>query len=426
MNINYKVRRRGIFIIIFLIISLQLFMRAVSDVKNSNLLGSRMFSSAMEQGLALYHPYMLYINGELGKKNLIYRDLPLVKCIHEITDDGEYLTEYMQQTENGLKAYTERGRGFPSAGFDEETYQEPGSVSDNQELEQAVLAENTAVTQNRAQTEAEMDINADTEAFVPVQAPAVQYTEQQLRDTVFLKKNFYAVDPTTQIRDDQLRYDTLMGFDTVLKQDNSNVQILVYHTHSQETYIDSVKGDSSTSIVGVGDHLCDILRTKYGFNVLHHTGEYDVESRDYAYSNAMKGLDQVLAENPSIEVMIDLHRDQTNADTRLVTTIQDQTMAKFMFFNGLCYTKELGALGNLPNPYIQDNLSFSFRLQLAAEEYYPGLTRRIYLKGYRYNLHYRPKSMLIELGSQTNTVEEAMNSCEPLAHIIAMVLNGET
>ena len=64
-------------------------------------------------------------------------------------------------------------------------------------------------------------------------------------------------------------------------------------------------------------------------------------------------------------------------------------------------------------------------MQLAAEEYYPGLTRRIYLKGYRYNLHYRPKSLLIELGSQTNTVDEALNACQPLAHIISMVLNGE-
>ncbi len=261
--------------------------------------------------------------------------------------------------------------------------------------------------------------------FVPVQAPVARYTAQQLTDPSFIKSSFYAVDPTTQIRTDQLEYNTLMGFDATMKQDNSNVQILVYHTHSQEAYIDSTAGDSSESIVGVGEHLCDILRTQYGFNVLHHTGEYDVESRDYAYSNAMAGLDKVLAENPSIEVMIDLHRDQTNADTKLVTTIQDRPTARFMFFNGLCYTNSLGTLQNLPNPYVQDNLSFAFQMHLAAEEYYPGLTRRIYLKGYRYNLHFRPKSLLIELGSQTNTLEEAMNACDPLAHVLAMVLNGQ-
>ncbi len=418
VNINYKVRRQWIFIAIFIIISLQLFMRAISDIKNSEMLGDRIYNAALNQGIALYHPYSLYIGGNWEKRNLgekimyqFYKDMPLEMCIIKEDDNEVYLTEYLQQSGLDMSA---TAAGDSSLANDAPIISDAETENLNrdnayQELEQAVLAENTAATGT----------------FVPVQTPAAQYSRQQLRDTGFVRETFYSVDATTQVKEEQLQYDTLMGFDASLKQDNSNVQILVYHTHSQETYIDSTEGDSSTSIVGVGEHLCDILRTKYGFNVLHHTGEYDVESRDYAYSNAMVGLDKVLAENPSIEVMIDLHRDQTNADTRLVTTIQNKTMAKFMFFNGLCYTRELGALNNLPNPYVQDNLSLSFQLQLAAEEFYPGLTRRIYLKGYRYNLHYRPKSMLIELGSQTNTVEEAMNSCDPLAHIIAMVLNGE-
>lgn len=420
MNINSKVKRQGILITVFLIACLQLFMRAASDIKNNSLFMENLYSLALKQGIMLYHPYTLYANGEWKNRTWaekiiyqFYKDMPLEMCILKKTDTAGYLTEYMQQpvyqeqapADDGFMAHAEF---YESAGA--ETSSET-LVSDNtyQELEQAVLAENTAATGT----------------FVPVQAPVAQYSRQQLQDTGFVRETFYAVDAMTQVKAEQLQYDTLMGFDAALKQDNSNVQILVYHTHSQEAYIDSTGGDTSTSIVGVGEHLCDVLRTQYGFNVLHHTGAYDAESRDYAYSNAMKGLEKVLAENPTIEVMIDLHRDQTNADTRLVTTVQNKPMARFMLFNGLCYTRELGELKNLPNPYVQDNLSFSFQLQLAAEEYYPGLTRRIYLKGYRYNLHYRPKSILIELGSQTNTVEEAMNTCEPLAHVIAMVLNGE-
>ena len=76
----------------------------------------------------------------------------------------------------------------------------------------------------------------------------------------------------------------------------------------------------------------------------------------------------------------------------------------------------------LPNPYIADNQALSFQMQLAAEEYYPGLMRKIYLKGYRYNLHMKPKSMLIEVGAQTNTLQEAKNAMEPLANILALVL----
>lgn len=418
MNIGYRIKKRWLFIAIFLLVSIQLFMRAISDIENNDSLGESMYSAVFKHGIELYNPYVLYINGGWKSKNMteliwkqFYKDMPLELCAVESANGDNNMTEYMQQTAQEISTTSDEliPQVDIATNTDNDMQEEMNVDNSMLELEQAVLAENTAATG----------------VFVPMQTPVAVYSEQQLTTPGFIKETFYSEDATTQIREDQLQYDTLMGFDAALKQDNSNIQILVYHTHSQEAYIDSVKGDSSTSIVGVGEHLCEILRTQYGFNVLHHTGEYDVESRDYAYSNAMIGLDKVLAENPTIEVMIDLHRDETNADTKLVTTVQNKTMARFMFFNGLCYTRELGALDNLPNPYVQDNLSFAFQMQLAAEEYYPGLTRRIYLKGYRYNLHYRPKSLLIELGSQTNTVEEAMNSCDPMAHIIAMVLNGE-
>ena len=242
---------------------------------------------------------------------------------------------------------------------------------------------------------------------------------------MFIKKEFYTEDATTSIDINKLQVDKLLGYDAALKQDATAPQILIYHTHSQEAYADSVPGDVNTGIVGVGEHLTQILREQYGYNVLHHLGQYDVESRDYAYSNAAQGLEEVLAQNPSIEVMIDLHRDEMREDVRLVTEVQGKTVARFMFFNGLSYTKERGEITSLPNPYIQENLAFAFQMKLAAEEYYPGLTRKSYLKGYRYNLQYRPKSLLIELGAQTNTVEEAMNACLPMAHILDMVLRGE-
>ncbi|MDE7204608.1 MAG: stage II sporulation protein P [Lachnospiraceae bacterium] len=419
MNISHKVKKQGILIVIFLLLLVHLMMRAVYDIGDSmgdnETLGERIYSIALRQGVRFSNPYMSYANGS-GKNGIqywFYRNMPLEMCLLLEAEDDSHMTEYRQPSAIEEMAALENSLAYQnSLGNEIETESHDNSLTDSrkqQELERAVLAENTAAAG----------------AFVPAQAPVAKYSEQQLVDPAFIKTTFYSEDATTQIRTDQLQYNTLMGFDAALKQDNSNVQILVYHTHSQEAYIDSIPGDPSTTIVGVGEHLCDILRTQYGFNVLHHTGEYDVESRDNAYSNAMVGLEKVLAENPTIEVMIDLHRDQTNPDTKLVTTIQDRQTARFMFFNGLCYTRALGALKNLPNPYVQDNLSFAFQMQLAAEEYYPGLTRRIYLKGYRYNLHYRPKSVLIELGSQTNTVEEAMNACDPMAHIIAMILNGE-
>jgi stage II sporulation protein P len=64
-------------------------------------------------------------------------------------------------------------------------------------------------------------------------------------------------------------------------------------------------------------------------------------------------------------------------------------------------------------------------MQLAAEIYYPGTARKIYLKSYRYNMHLKPKTLLIELGAQNNTLEEAMNACDIIAHLLDLVLTGE-
>lgn len=253
----------------------------------------------------------------------------------------------------------------------------------------------------------------------------VVYSREKLNDFDYLIQNFYQVDNTTTITGSQLNADALLGRDLRLSHDASTPQILIYHTHSQEGYADSVPGDASGTVVGVGDYLTKILTEQYGMNVIHHTGEYDVGDRDHAYSKAGPALEQILAENPSIEVVIDLHRDGVAESTRLVTNIDGTEMAQIMFFNGLSRTTSTGDIDYLYNPYIGDNLAMSFQMQLAAAEYYPGFTRRIYLKGYRYNMHYCPKTLLVEVGAQTNTVQEAMNAMVPLADILNKVLTGQ-
>ena len=236
---------------------------------------------------------------------------------------------------------------------------------------------------------------------------------------------FYTVDSVTKAVPELFDVEVLSGMDMTLKQGNDKPQILIYHTHSQEAFTDSTLGDSSTTIVGAGELLKKLLTEEYGYNVIHHTGEYDVPSRDYAYSKSLPALEQILNENPSIEVVIDLHRDGVAENTHLVTDINGVQTAKVMFFNGLSRTKKNGPIGYLKNENLQENLAFSFQMQMAANEYYPGLTRKNYLNGYRYNMHLRGKSLLIELGAQTNTVEEIQNAIGPLAHILDIVLSGE-
>ena len=258
--------------------------------------------------------------------------------------------------------------------------------------------------------------------------PAVQQVQidrTQLADYETLVRNFYAIDANTMAGSDQLSVEKLLGMDMTLPQEGDGPQILIYHTHSQEAFAESVPGDVNTGIVGVGECLTKILTEQYGYRVLHNTGQYDVETRDNAYSRALPAVEQILAENPSIQVIIDLHRDEVAEETKLVTDIQGRPTARFMFFNGLSRTRKTGDIDYLANENQEANLAFSFQMQLKAAEYYPGLTRRIYLKGYRYNMHLRPRTLLVELGAQNNTVEEAINACDPLAHILDMVLKGE-
>lgn len=311
-----------------------------------------------------------------------------------------------------------------------EENQEAGPDEDGLEI----TGGDTQKEQNKdSEEEQEKDSEAGEEelksaAVSQERVPVTDISMEQLQDFDFVLSNFYTVDSTTSITSDQLNAPELIQMDLRMKTGNDQPQILIYHTHSQEEFIDSVPGDASTTIVGVGDYLTKILKENYGYNVLHVTDTFDIVDgkldRNQAYNYAQERISQVLEENPSIEVIIDLHRDGVADNQRLVTEVNGKQTAKVMFFNGLSRTKQNGEISYLPNPYIQDNLAFSLQMILACEKYYPDFARTIYLRGYRYNLHLRPKTLLVECGAQTNTVEEEMNAMEPLADVLNKVLTG--
>ena len=251
---------------------------------------------------------------------------------------------------------------------------------------------------------------------------------EKLKDFDYLMGHFYTVDSSTSVDPEQLNAQTLLGKDLTIDQSGEGPKVLIYHTHSQEAFADSRKGEESDTIVGVGEYLAQLLNETYQIPTLHHKGVYDLIDgkldRSRAYELALPEVEKILKENPSIEVVIDLHRDGVDESKHLVTEINGVPTARVMFFNGLSKTTMNGNLDSLPNPYIQDNLAFSFQLEYLAKQYYPQFTRCIYLKGYRYNLHVRPKSLLLEVGAQTNTVEEAMNAMAPFAFILNKVLQG--
>ena len=252
------------------------------------------------------------------------------------------------------------------------------------------------------------------------------YQLAQLQDYDFLIKHFYTVHSSTTAKREEMDAAVLTGMDLSMKKDPSVPQILIYHTHSQETYADYATGNKKATVVELGSRLTALLEEK-GYQVIHDTTSYDMAAgkldRNHAYNYALDGIMGILQKYPSIQVVLDLHRDGVKESLHMVRTVNGKATAPIMFFNGMSQTPE-GEIEYLKNPYKTENLAFSLQMQLLAEEKYPDLTRKIFLKGLRYNLHVRPRSALIEVGAQTNTLEEALNAMEPLADLLDQVLGG--
>lgn len=312
---------------------------------------------------------------------------------------------------------------------DENELDETGQEYDMETLAQA---ENERAAEQKSSKEqqaaAEETAGGETAAAEPSAVSAgMIYSMEELSDFDFLLEHFYTLDKTTTVTAEDLNAEALLAKDMTIDKEVEGPQILIYHTHSQEGFVDSVPGDNSTTIVGVGEYLAQLLREK-GYEVMHVTSVYDLVDgkldRNEAYSKAQKEISAILEEYPSIQSVIDLHRDGVAEGTRLVTEIDGKTMARFMFFNGLSRTKKNGPIDYLYNPHIQDNLALTLQLKLMSEQYYPGLARNIYLRSLRYNLHLSDKALLIEVGAQTNTLQEMLNTMEPLSDLLDKVFDS--
>ena len=247
-----------------------------------------------------------------------------------------------------------------------------------------------------------------------------------LQNLSTLRQNYYAVDKKTGMTSDLFDVNSFLSTDLKIHA-GKKPTILIFHTHAHEMFADSK--DISEGIIGAGNRLAKNLEEKYGIKCLHITDSFDTVNgkvqRDGAYERAEPVIKKVLAENPSIELVIDLHRDGVNPNLHLVTTDNGQQCAKVMFFNGISYSKAKGDIGYLYNANRDDNLAMSLQMYLLGEAYYPGLLRNIYINAYRYCLHMKGRSMLIEAGAQTNTSTEVKNAMIPVADMLDRLLRGE-
>ena len=353
----------------------------------------RMIQSVQENAERLYMPGVTYTEKKQGKIRMTEAVVHMASALIPL---GNYVTE-----REAAELLTE----------DEATY--------------ALLAKKQAEEENSVDENGQLIGEDKSEETRQVSVPTMDLSMDRLNDFEYLVSNFYTVDSVTYINPSELNASELLGKDLRIDLGTGGSKILIYHTHSQETFADS-DNDPSTSIVGIGRYLTEILNDKYKIPTMHHEGVYDLIDgkldRSEAYEFAKPEVEQILAENPSIEVVIDLHRDGVADTTHLVTEINGKPTAQIMFFNGLSRTRVNGDLAGMANPYLQDNLAFSLQMKIAAETKYPGFARRNYLRGYKYNMDLMPRMLLIEAGAQTNTVEEMRNAMEVLADLLNSVL----
>ena len=250
----------------------------------------------------------------------------------------------------------------------------------------------------------------------------------ETKDVHYLWDHFYIVDSTTSVKRRLFPVERLLKRDMKLPAQNGKKQILIYHTHAaSESFSDSRSGKVEDSVIGVGEELAKELE-KNGYGTIHDTTKYDWMDgkidRSKAYNVSLEGVQKQLEKNPDIQVIIDLHRDSVGKNKHTYTMIDGKRTAIAMFFNGMSRNRS-GEIAYLTNPNREANLAFSLQLKCHAMELFDGFTKPIYLKGYRYNLHLKERALLIELGNENNTVEEAMNAAAPLAKVIADVLKGD-
>lgn len=204
------------------------------------------------------------------------------------------------------------------------------------------------------------------------------------------------------------------------KFNNSGPQLLIYHTHTTESFLKSIDQlkmsgipsrttDSRYNVVRVGNALITNLK-KYKINVLHDTIIHD---KDYnnSYPNSLKTLSDYLDKYSSLKMTIDLHRDAAGEQKlRVAKTLNGSSLAQIMFV--------IGTDSRQSNPKWRENLKLAVKIQARLNQICPGLAKPIYLSQKRYNQHLTGGSVIIEIGGDGNVIDECVRSTNYLAQAI--------
>lgn len=205
-------------------------------------------------------------------------------------------------------------------------------------------------------------------------------------------------------------------------------QILIMHTHGTEAYTQDGEDvytpsgecrttDATHSVIRVGDEIANVL-TEMGLSVIHDTGLYDYPVYSGSYDRSLVAVEKYLEKYPTIQVVLDVHRDALIGEDgtvyKPITTINGEKCAQVMLV--------MGSNAKYPHPNWQENLSLAVKLQKEMNTLWPTLARPIGLRENRFNQQLCSGSMLVEVGSHGNTLQEALAAARMFARAYGAVL----
>ena len=378
----------------------------------------RLIRGVLTISVILLGGYILVRTVTIAGENGMFQDSPVLSALYRKLETAgmQIYIPVISYQEDDLEASPEQdladsiGRSLYPAGFWAEREQKQEGREEEYEL---ILAAEARAEEEKKPLDLKQWMEERTEG------------DQEAEFETLLNR-YFSMDAATTIDSSRLN-NSLLDLDLTLDTEKEGPQILIYHSHSQEGFVDTVEGDDTTTIVGVGDYLAKLLTETYGYQVIHDRGVYDlvdgVLDRNVAYDYSGAAVEQWLSQYPQIQVIIDLHRDGVDGK-KFVVQENGRPTANLMFILGMSRTADQQDISYLPNPYIKENMAFALQIQERAEIAAPGLMRNIYLMAYRFNLHYRPRSMLLEAGTQLNTLEEEKNAMEVFARILDAELKG--
>lgn len=208
--------------------------------------------------------------------------------------------------------------------------------------------------------------------------------------------------------------------------------VLIVHTHTSEAYTqaagwfyDATEAfrtvDTDHSVVRVGAELAAVLE-EAGIETLHETGLNDHPNYDGAYNRMLATIEAYLAAYPTIQVVLDVHRDAApdngGGQAGFSAEIDGETCAQVMLVVG---TDE----GGLSHPNWEENLANALKIQAILNRDAPGLCRPLDLRTERFNQHTAPGALLAEFGAAGNTLPEALAAARHFGAALARLLQGE-